>query len=315
MKLHTTKCVEGCNVLLRPVGFSLGARNEVYELNDDTGLFTQTLYFSLNARHVGQLVRLSLTDICCANADRTMEWPREKMMITATRTTDGIEVATEERIVEGRDAHTLSSFYIRGVEKINVQCEFMGDGIGKHTIVMLVFNPSRQGDISGGGGGGGGGGAGGGGGGGGSRSHGSGSSRAKSSRYDEGGASAGQKRTDCPKQEGPGYSQRILQQGIGPNCMQAMPDQREMIELLAAQAASEQEASLHDISRQQCPKCQENEDKHMCCVYQEQVVRVVFQPCMHLVCCEDCAKNDKLVDCPICRGKIEKRSVVYGTIP
>jgi len=67
MKLHTTKSVEGCNVLLRPVGFPLGARNEVYELNDDTGLFTQTLYFSLNARHVGQLVRLSLTDICCAN--------------------------------------------------------------------------------------------------------------------------------------------------------------------------------------------------------------------------------------------------------
>jgi len=313
-------------VLLKPMGFSLGARSEVYELNDDTGLFTQTLNFSIHARHVGKLVRLSLTNICCANADRTMEWPREKMMITATRTTDGIEVATEERIVEGRDNHTLSSFYIRGVEKINVQCEFMGDGIGKHTIVMLVFDPSRQAESGGegrGGGGGGGGGEGGGGGGGegggggssSSRRHASLSSGAKSSRYEEGGASAGQKRTDRSNGDGPGYSQRVLHKGIGPNCILAVPDQREMIELLAAQAASEQEASLHDISRLQCPKCQENEDKHMCCVCQEQVVRVIFQPCMHLVCCEKCGKNDRLVNCPICRGKIEKRSVVYGTVP
>jgi len=115
---------------------------------------------------------------------------------------------------------------------------------------------------------------------------------------------------DCP-----GYSHRILEQSVGPNCKQAKPDQREMIELLAAQAASEQELSLHDISRQQCPKCQENEDKHMCCVCQEQVVRFVFQPRMHLLRCEKCGKNERLVNCPICRGKIEKRSVVYGITP
>jgi len=318
MKMQTNHCVQECNVLIESVGFALGAPNEVQEIGDITGLFAPVVYFSLDARDVGQLVRLSLTDICCAHANRTMEWPKDKMSITAKRTTNGVEVAIEERFVESRGAHTLSSFNIRGVERITIQCEFEGDRAGKHIIVIIVIDPSqgRRGVGGAGGGGsgcGGGGGSGGGGAGGSnaSRRDGGSSSRTKSSRYEEGGS--GQKRAVHPMDDGPGYSRRTLDQGVGPNCAQARPDHREMVELLAAQAASEQEVSLRDISHQQCPKCYENEQKHTCCVCQEQPIRILFQPCMHLVCCEKCGNNEQLVKCPICRGTIEKRSVVYGS--
>jgi len=77
------------------------------------------------------------------------------------------------------------------------------------------------------------------------------------SRYEESGASARKNRTDCSSGNGSGYSQKILQKGIGLNCTQAEPDDREMIELLVAQAASQQEQSSHDISRRKCAKCKE----------------------------------------------------------
>jgi hypothetical protein len=38
---------------------------------------------------------------------------------------------------------------------------------------------------------------------------------------------------------------------------------------------------------------------------------LLFMPCRHLACCSDCGTNSRLLVCPICRGSIIERIVVF----
>ena len=83
-------------------------------------------------------------------------------MITAKRTSNGVEQGIEEREISGGE-HTLSSVYVRGTEKISIECKFSGDAMPRHTIVNVELRLCKNANariITDGGGGGSGGGSG-----------------------------------------------------------------------------------------------------------------------------------------------------------
>jgi Fanconi anemia group J protein len=55
---------------------------------------------------------------------------------------------------------------------------------------------------------------------------------------------------------------------------------------------------------------QQDEDAY-CIICEEETKRVVLLPCKHLCVCSACSKLEKLVDCPMCRTKIEDKMEVF----
>jgi len=49
----------------------------------------------------------------------------------------------------------------------------------------------------------------------------------------------------------------------------------------------------------------------MCVVCQGNEKSVVLLPCRHVCLCKDCANNDNIVDCPLCRERIRDRIAVF----
>ena len=49
----------------------------------------------------------------------------------------------------------------------------------------------------------------------------------------------------------------------------------------------------------------------MCVVCQSIEKSVVLLPCRHVCLCKECAYNDSLVDCPLCRERIRDRIAVF----
>lgn len=47
-----------------------------------------------------------------------------------------------------------------------------------------------------------------------------------------------------------------------------------------------------------------------CAICWDEPREVVFLPCMHRVCCSDCAKQPSV--CPLCKAHIDERRRVYG---
>ncbi|RWS18851.1 hypothetical protein B4U80_10642 [Leptotrombidium deliense] len=43
----------------------------------------------------------------------------------------------------------------------------------------------------------------------------------------------------------------------------------------------------------------------------ENLRKVLFYPCWHLVCCNACAFNDRLTICPVCRKIIRKKQRIF----
>jgi len=293
MKKHTGSATESCNLVVTAVGRPFSNGNEFYEENGDTDDWDRVLNFETDGSRDGQLIHITLTDILCASPGTNFEWPKDDIVVSAVRFTDSIAVATETRSVHNGISHNLASFYIRGDERIVISCDFQSDNLPDHTIVVLRF---RDGSGRGGGGGGGSAKGGGGGGEGGSASGG-------------GGKGSGSRRK---RSDGLGYLHGILTGSVGPNSSYAKPDAREMDDILLAQAASLQEQTKPDITRQECPVCKEQEQSRLCCICNDRQIRVIFRPCNHLVCCEVCAQDSKLNKCPICRTPIQDRAVVYG---
>jgi hypothetical protein len=61
-----------------------------------------------------------------------------------------------------------------------------------------------------------------------------------------------------------------------------------------------------------CPVCTREDAKKQCCICMIQETRMIFQPCNHIVCCETCAVQPHIKDCPVCRTPIQNRMLVYG---
>jgi hypothetical protein len=53
------------------------------------------------------------------------------------------------------------------------------------------------------------------------------------------------------------------------------------------------------------------EDSRLCVVCQTSEKSVVLLPCRHVCLCKDCASNDLVVDCPLCREHIRDRITVF----
>jgi len=316
MKKHTGSATESCNLVVRAVGRPLSNGNEFYEENGVTDDWDRVLNFETDGSRYGQLIHITLTDILCASPGMNFEWPKDDIIVSAVRFTDSMAVATEMRSVRNGTSHTLASFYIRGDERIVISCNFQSDNLPDHTIVVLRFREGLRGDGGGSASAGGGGGRGEGGSasdGGGSGGGGCGSARGGGgeggSASGGGGKSSGSRRK---RSDGLGYLHGTLAGSVGPNSSYAKPDAREMNDILSAQAASRQEQTKPDITRQECPVCKEQEERRLCCICNDRKIRVIFRPCNHLVCFLVCTQDSNLNKCPICRTPIQDRAVVYG---
>jgi len=53
------------------------------------------------------------------------------------------------------------------------------------------------------------------------------------------------------------------------------------------------------------------EDTRLCVVCQSNEKSVVLLPCRHVCLCKECANNDNIVDCPLCRERIRDRIAVF----
>ncbi len=53
------------------------------------------------------------------------------------------------------------------------------------------------------------------------------------------------------------------------------------------------------------------EDSRMCVVCQTNEKSVVLLPCRHVCVCKECANNEMLLDCPLCRERIRDRIAVF----
>jgi len=104
--------------------------------NETTGVWDCVLVFPLAAAHKGHLVHIELD---CSDA---VSAPGP-LLVTARRTTNGEIQAVEQREVVACGAHTLSSVYIRGVERIHIECSRPGDAVLRHTILIIEFRVSQ----------------------------------------------------------------------------------------------------------------------------------------------------------------------------
>ena len=326
-----------CGLEVATPGAPLCRAIERTHIGDDDDMNARVLIFPLSAHEAGKLVHIKLVNILCCG-DVTHEWPKDKIVISSHRYTDDVLVATEEREVSGVE-HAISSVYIRGVERISIMCKFFGDVHPKYTIVIVEFRLCQDAGVrvitaagSGGGGGsgsGGGGGSGSGGGGGsGSRGGGGSGSRGGGGRLmndddgDEGSVAAGSRRSSKFPRPSDGGSAGLFSSTqdrhllAGPNSEYAIPDQEEMMQLLAAQAASA--SAKQSLGRDTsvvllpCVVCKEESKKKQCVICKVKETRIIFQPCYHIVCCEDCGNLEQIVNCPVCRAPIQQRMMVYG---
>ena len=329
MKAHSVlnNPAEQCNVFIECAGIRLCRARETMVINNTTDIIERVLVFPLAECHEGQRVHIKLVNILNVGS-AAHEWPKDKMVITAKRTTDGVEQGIEEREISGHE-HTLSSLYVRGAEVITIQCKFSGDAMPKNTIVHVDLRLCKNGNAriitAGGGGappgpfrgggappgpfrGGGGGGKG---------------KEANSEWGDEKGAmcgGGGSKRSSRYPvdvemlKRGPGYDRDHRNREKGPNCPDAVPDDEEMNQVLVALAMSQQEKAQFDISRLPCPVCKEEAEKRKCCVCFINDTRVIFKPCHHIVCCRECANKPAMKTCPVCRTFITERAVAFGNV-
>ena len=56
-------------------------------------------------------------------------------------------------------------------------------------------------------------------------------------------------------------------------------------------------------------KIKKYEDKFICCVCYEYPKNVLFMPCKHFACCDDCSEN--VYVCCICRQNVKERIKIY----
>ena len=52
-------------------------------------------------------------------------------------------------------------------------------------------------------------------------------------------------------------------------------------------------------------------DKYLCISCYNDCKSILFFPCLHIVYCENCAKKDKLMVCPICRKPITEKKNIF----
>ena len=53
------------------------------------------------------------------------------------------------------------------------------------------------------------------------------------------------------------------------------------------------------------------EEKLTCQVCMDAEVAIAFTPCGHVCCCQACTRNQALVECPNCRGRISSGMRIY----
>ena len=56
---------------------------------------------------------------------------------------------------------------------------------------------------------------------------------------------------------------------------------------------------------------QNDDDEKYCVICLTEEKNYIFMPCFHIACCESCATDKRLKECPICRKKIAKKHKVY----
>ena len=103
--------------------------------SEDDAVFERVLVFPLAAQHAGTLVHIKLVEIFSCGT-QVLEWPKDKVVISSQRFTNGVLMAAEEREISGAE-HAISSVYVRGMERVSIMCKFAGDDEPKHTIVHV----------------------------------------------------------------------------------------------------------------------------------------------------------------------------------
>jgi len=309
-----------CFLHVRGPNRSLPSPSVLNSRNTTRNNFFQVILFELDSTFEGELVCMRLVDILSsADGSGTHEWPREPMVITAYRTTDGVVQGSDQRAVTHAQ-HQLSNLYIRGNEKITISCQFDDSSshhapnlmvtvqfqlVGRHTesdVEYLPLEPihrhltpdSRDG-----------------------RPH-----FAVVDRPAIAGATSSSQVRDRNGSRPAGASRQQLRRSItvcGGNggCVSlasvsgGRPDDEEMEALLTAQEVSRSEIiqhsgltlpihkDCHDIS-EECVSCTATLKKSTCIVCEDRPRKIVFVPCGHYVCCATCAAHSALKNlCPV----------------
>ena len=73
---------------------------------------------------------------------------------------------------------------------------------------------------------------------------------------------------------------------------------------------NEKDACLRAMKAEK-ERMEEKLEKLTCKLCMDAEVTTAFTPCGHLCCCQACASNGALVECPICRGHIASKMRIY----
>jgi len=264
----------------------------------------QVILFELDPTFEGEHVSMRLVDILSsADGSGTHEWPRDPVVITTYRATDGVVQGGDQHAVLHAQ-HALSDIYIRGNEKITIFCKFNSSSSHRapHLMVTVQFQlvgRRAESDVEY------------------ARLHALHRHPPPDSRNRAAGASRQQSRSITVSGGSGGCASLASVSG-------GRPDDEEMQALLAAQEVSRSEIMQHaglvlpihknyDSAPQECVSCAATVKKSACIICEDRPRKIVFVPCGHYVCCATCAAHPALKNlCPVCRVYIEKKVVVFG---
>jgi len=340
-----------CQLQVASPGGPLCRAMERSHQSDDESMYERVLIFPLSANEAGKLVHIKLVDIlCCGNVMHEWPTERfvissqrftdGVLVATEEREVSGVEHAISSVYIRGveririmckfsGDEHAKYTIVIvelrlcqdAGVRVINAG----GSGGGANSVSgggSGSDNAGGSGGIGGVGGsvGGNGGRSGAGGRGGVAGSDGGGGAGGRfieDDDNDEGPVAGGSRRSRKFPRPSNGASAGLFSTTqdrhslAGPNSKYAIPDQEEMIQLLAAQSASEKQSYTSNVVLS-CVVCKGENKKKECVVCLLEETCMIFRPCNHIVCCKQCGNLEHIINCPVCRTPIQERMQVYG---